>query len=835
MTPTVYLDEAVLAEVTSTLDLREPNANALRSLITVLERHDPEEGPFVGVADVATGVGKTYILAGAIDYFATVCGVRNFAIIAPGRTILEKTIQNFTPGARKSLSGKMATAVEVVTSANFDSPSTARLLEDDDRVKVFVFTIQALTAPARNASATNVSRRTHEFQEGLGAGFYDHLSNLDDLIIFADEYHCYFGPAFSRTIDELKPFAEVGLTATPHRSTPPGQVFFSYPLAHAIAAQLVKTPVIVGRSDDRNDVDTKLLDGLALLGAKRTALRRYCGPDEPLPFNPVMLVVTSSIEDAQEIESIVDSPDFEQGEWHGTVLRVDSSVTGEPKEALLAQLDAVEDPDSPVRIIVSVGMLKEGWDVSNVYVIVSLRASVSDVLTEQTLGRGLRLPFGVYTNVELLDTLEVVAHERYQDLLRRTNVLREQLIDWRTLPTPEAEPQVAAPVDADEPETPGGGGDGGGELVVVDDGSGTGGSSNTTDGGPGNVVVAPVDQRVEDALRLADEVAALTPVAGTEPIRVPVVDMRSAQANFSLTSIVDPRPFRELGERFRVDPDNALVRTLVAARTVTGTDGIPRVEFDTRPATDLVESQGVLVDRAEARLRLTEALALAPTVPARQSEVEQAGRLVDAFLDGLGDGLDHLGAYLDRAAGGLSALVQQQSRSLATTDMVEVISISEFAPVRTPRPESSSDRFGEFNRRLGYLGWRKSMYSQVWFDSRPERDLANILDDERSEVTLWVRLHRNDLPILWHGSTRWYNPDFLVIDADGGHWVVEVKADRDLEDGDVLAKRAAAERWANRVTADPAVEDTWRYLLLGETDIREGRRWPALRGLYSGL
>jgi hypothetical protein len=50
-------------------------------------------------------------------------------------------------------------------------------------------------------------------------------------------------------------------------------------------------------------------------------------------------------------------------------------------------LHAVEDPDSPVRVIVSVAMLKESWDVKSVYVICSLRASVSEILTEQTLGR----------------------------------------------------------------------------------------------------------------------------------------------------------------------------------------------------------------------------------------------------------------------------------------------------------------------------------------------------------------------------------------------------------------------------------------------------------------
>ena len=57
----------------------------------------------------------------------------------------------------------------------------------------------------------------------------------------------------------------------------------------------------------------------------------------------------------------------------------------------------------------------------DVYVIASMRSSVSEILTEQTLGRGMRLPFGAYTVIELLDTLEVVAHERYQDLAEITN------------------------------------------------------------------------------------------------------------------------------------------------------------------------------------------------------------------------------------------------------------------------------------------------------------------------------------------------------------------------------------------------------------------------------
>src|SRR5205085_12621023 len=54
------------------------------------------------------------------------------------------------------------------------------------------------------------------------------------------------------------------------------------------------------------------------------------------------------------------------------------------------------------------------------------------ILTEQTLGRVMRLPFGAYTGIEILDTLEVVAHERYEDLLKKAGVLNQAFIDYRT-------------------------------------------------------------------------------------------------------------------------------------------------------------------------------------------------------------------------------------------------------------------------------------------------------------------------------------------------------------------------------------------------------------------
>ena len=118
--------------------------------------------------------------------------------------------------------------------------------------------------------------------------------------------------------------------------------------------------------------------------------------------------------------------------YRDAVLVVHSKGVKAKDEAIeLSRLQHVEHPNSPIRIVISVQMLKEGWDVRNVYVLLSTQPSLSDVLTEQVLGRGLRLPFGKYTGVEMLDTLEVLAHDRYEDLLKRRNVFSEQFIDHK--------------------------------------------------------------------------------------------------------------------------------------------------------------------------------------------------------------------------------------------------------------------------------------------------------------------------------------------------------------------------------------------------------------------
>lgn len=805
-------DVDLIAAVAARLELREPNREALESIAAVVADHyeiDGKPPPFEGVVDVATGVGKTYILAAAIEYYAAE-GTRNFAVITPGRTILEKTEGNFTPGHPKSLLSGMEVKPVVITSENFASAAMRSAMEDPDQVKLYIFTVQSLTKPA-----TKQGKRTHEFNESLGEGFYEALQGADDLIVFADEHHTYFGDKFSEAVRDLHPRVLIGLTATPHKKTPDEQIIYRYPLAAAIADRLVKTPVIVGRKDDRSDPKTKLLDGIELLRFKQEAINAYCATTGADPVNPLMLVIAPDIEEANELEAILKEPNFAGGEYTDKVLTVHSKQADDA----LAALDKLEDPGSPYRIVISVGMLKEGWDNKSVYVIASMRASVSTILTEQTLGRGLRLPFGAYTDSEVLDTLEVLGHESYEALLKRAGVINEAFIDRRTravlkknaqgdlVPTLETT-EAAAKVEVAEGEN--------------------------AESLPGQPVITSVEDQAKRGKRQLETLKQqLLPRSDAPRIHVPVLKMTAPTSDFTLGDITDEDPFEKLAESIAADPESELRRTTLSAVVETGPDGLRTTRLVTAPAVDHVQSPAALIPLEAARKELVSRIMAAGITPARAPEQKAAGRLVDAFVSGLGeDAEDLLSSYMDRASGRLIDLIGKEAKRFAPkVKFREVVKIEEVGKPRIARTKVSENLAGRFERGAGYR-YSKSLYTQDWFDSSTERDAANILE-QADEVEVFLRLQTGDLPILW-AQGRSYHSDFIVVEKSGDHYVLEIKMNKERESGDVKGKREAAQRWANHVNDDDQVKVRWSYLLAFERDVKEAAgSWKALKSLAS--
>ncbi|NJR20062.1 MAG: type III restriction endonuclease subunit R, partial [Hyphomonadaceae bacterium] len=91
------------------------------------------------------------------------------------------------------------------------------------------------------------------------------------------------------------------------------------------------------------------------------------------------------------------------------------------EEETIEKLLTVENAANPVEIVIHVNMLKEGWDVTNLYTIIPLRAANARTLIEQSIGRGLRLPYGKRTGVEAVDRLNIVAHDRFQEIVDEAN------------------------------------------------------------------------------------------------------------------------------------------------------------------------------------------------------------------------------------------------------------------------------------------------------------------------------------------------------------------------------------------------------------------------------
>ena len=137
----------------------------------------------------------------------------------------------------------------------------------------------------------------------------------------------------------------------------------------------------------------------------------------------------------------------------------------------------------------------------------------------------------------------------------------------------------------------------------------------------------------------------------------------------------------------------------------------------------------------------------------------------------------------------------------------------------------------QFVRAHPYEGWAKSFYPSASFDSWSAEFRLAVLMESSAQVSAWARI-TNDVPLAISYSTgaatRTYIPDFIVLDGEGTHWVVEGKADGEMTDAIVLAKRDAAVAWVNTVNTSGKCPNKWGYVLASESAIGNASGWPSL-------
>lgn len=186
----------------------------------------------------------------------------------------------------------------------------------------------------------------------------------------------------------------------------------------------VKEPAVATRENFRRaDYDEAQLerlmleDGVTYHEQVKVELELYALQSGRPAVHPFMLVVARDTSHARDLHAYIESEEFFGGAYRGRVFEVHSNQSGEESNEAMARLVSLEH-DAQTDIVTHVNKLKEGWDVTNLYTIVPLRASASEILTEQTLGRGLRLPYGARTGEEMVDTLTVIAHDRFDEVIQ---------------------------------------------------------------------------------------------------------------------------------------------------------------------------------------------------------------------------------------------------------------------------------------------------------------------------------------------------------------------------------------------------------------------------------
>lgn len=383
---------------------------------------------------LATGIGKTRLMGACIAYLHYEKGIKNFFVMAPNLTIYNKLKEDLgnTSSPKYVFRGldRFVNPPRIVDGDNYaDFRQTSFGVND---VVINVFNIAKLNSDSKVKDGAPA--RIKRLNEILGESYFSYLQSLPDLCIFMDESHHYHADKSFEVINELRPILGVELTATPQiqkgaKKIDFQNVVYEYSLAHALNdGQYVKVPVVITRKDFRAEEYTpeqldreKLNDGVRIHEDTKSQLEIYARTYGKPVVKPFVLVVAKDTEHSRQIREYLTSDEFFRGYYKDKVLEINSAQRGAEKDENIEQLLSLEKPDNKIEIVIHVNMLKEGWDVTNLYTIIPLRASASETLTEQTIGRGLRLPYGSRTGVEEVDRLSIVSHDKYAAIVDLAN------------------------------------------------------------------------------------------------------------------------------------------------------------------------------------------------------------------------------------------------------------------------------------------------------------------------------------------------------------------------------------------------------------------------------
>ncbi|MFR2533965.1 MAG: DEAD/DEAH box helicase [Clostridia bacterium] len=819
----------ILEEVINDTDL--VNNRNIEKILNIIHSKYPIctdfERKFISLTfALATGVGKTRLMGAFITYLYTNYGIKNFLVVAPGTTIYEKLKADLgNPDNPKYVFkglGCFKNPPKVIADDDYANKNISLF---DSEVNIYVYNIGKFDKDKTKMKA---------FNEFLGMSFYEKLARMEDLVIIMDESHHYRADKGMTAINELKPILGLELTATPivnikNKQVPFKNVVYEYPLSEAIKDGYTRVPFALTRTDidfyhfgDEQLDKLMLNDGIKYHELVKNKLINFAEINKRPLVKPFMLVVCKDTEHARKIEEYIKSDDFQNGKYKNKTIKIESKMSGVETEVNTKLLLEVERVDNPVEIVIHVNMLKEGWDVNNLYTIVPLRTASSKILREQMVGRGLRLPYGERTGDKEIDSVVLTAHNKFQEILDEAqkgdsifklgNIIKVEEVEEEKFSCS----QLALDLSNEQDELS--------SLVQEEEGKDTFTSTindliknkvteyiynnkNKMSEENKNIIKRQIEEEIkndEDLGRIFEENR--NPIESWMNKTIEKVEKKSEHRFILIPKI---KTEREEGEYYFDDFDldvlkfnqkpidnKLLLQNLIDASEIEMLDG-GYINFDAVSPEKTILSE--LRKKSEIDYEKTSDLLfklIKQLVSKFEKEFdnEQVKNIVMMYKREIANEIySQMLKHFVRNEGIIKEEVFAEKPINYQSNYSYNIKKNLF-------DNYNSDIDGRIKSIL-FDGIKRGVFDTAKFDSVPELQLAKILERENNFVEKWLRPSPIDFNITYNEG-RNYEPDF-VVETEKIIYLVEVKGDDKLNEPDVLAKRkksveycALVSKWA---------------------------------------
>ena len=858
----------ILARMCEIISLEKDSdtAQALAAIKTEFPTVEDFERDFPSLCfALATGVGKTRLMGAFISYLYLSEGIRHFFVLAPNLTIYTKLIADFTPNTPKyvfqGISEFAVNPPEIITGDNYESGRGIRgvdLFGDPDSIHINIFNISKINSEVRGGKSPRIKR----LSEYIGQSYFDYLAGLDDLVMLMDESHRYRASAGVRAINELNPILGLELTATPQvergkqRPEPFKNVIYSYPLSCAMDDGFVKEPAVATRENfdaanysDEGLEKIKLEDGVRIHENTKVELEVYArNYDQPM-VKPFMLVVAQDTSHANALQQLMEDEAFFGGRYKGKVITVHSNVRGEEKDEVVEQLLNVENPDNPVEVVIHVNMLKEGWDVTNLYTIVPLRAANSRTLVEQSIGRGLRLPYGKRVGVPAVDRLTIVSHDRFQEIIDHANdpnsIISTGVIIGKDIPEAGKKAVIVKStfeniISAASPKA--------GEKDQASGTRGLFGNPEEQEVAKATFEIIRQYERLRGSHQLQDSEIQKEIVRKVEEIARPKLGLLyDSLGEDTVANVV--KKTTALYQDLSID-----IPKIVRASKGEVVAGYQEFELDTRNVNLQPVAQDILIQHLHdmQRYKLHDGSGVIEETRPEDYLVRGLTEFNDISYDDhaallyelAAQVVAHLRSYLSEENDVVNVLQyhqqalvnlihsQMQDHFTATAASYETHVTKGFRTLRpnnyttgvdqavrdfrTPIPDGEKSQIA--SKIFG--GFQKCLYPEQKFHTDPERRFAVILENEE-DVLKWFKLARGDFQIHYSHDQS-YEPDFVVETANR-KYLCKPKRASEVSDDVVQSKADAAAVWCEHATVHAKTYGgkPWTYILIPHDQIAE--------------